>query len=232
MKSIYQKFWSIAPWTALILIMVDLYLIIVYAPQEAMQGLAQKIFYFHVSSAFSMYLSFITAGLGALLYMWKREARFNALAEAGTSVGLLFCAMVLMSGPIWAKPIWGAWWTWDPRLTTTLILFLGFFAVRLLRNFYGTDLRGRLYAAVFTLFCLLDMPLVVFAVKLWRGVHPAVLGKKDSMPFEMKITLIMSFCAVIFFMFCLLALKTRQLILKDKLAELNSQLSERNESWT
>ena len=229
MKSFWQKFMRAAPVLALFFILIDLYLIIVYAPEEAMQGLAQKIFYFHVSSAFSMYMGFATAGVGALLFIWKRENRFNALSQAGASVGLLFCAMVLVSGPIWAKPIWGAWWTWDPRLTTTLILFLGFFAVRLLRDFYGIDPRGRLYASVFTLFCMLDIPLVVFAVKLWRGVHPAVLGEKDSMPFEMKITLFTTLFTVMFLMLCLLVLKTRQLILKDRLEEFVSKISERND---
>ncbi len=229
MNNFWQKFTCATPYIALTLIMIDLFLIIVYAPEEAVQGLSQKIFYFHVSSAFSMYIGFLTAGAGAVLYIWKRESRYNSLSQAGTSVGLLFCAMVLMSGPIWAKPIWGAWWTWDPRLTTTLILFLGFFAVRLLRDFYGIDPRGRLYASVFTLFCLLDIPLVIFAVKLWRGIHPAVLGNKDSMPTEMRITFSVTLITLMFFTFCLLLLKTRQLVLKDNVEELASTLSERND---
>lgn len=204
------------------MLITDFYLIFIYAPEEAGQGLVQKIFYFHVPSAFSMYICFLLAGLGALLYLWKRNSFFNAVAHAGTSVGLLFCAMVLMSGPIWAKPIWGAWWTWDPRLTSTLILFLAFFAALLLRDFYGTDPRGRVYASVLTLFGVLDIPIIVLAVKLWRGIHPSVLGKKDSMPPAMLMTLFFSFFTVFVLMGCLLWLKTRQLQQQEALEELTS----------
>lgn len=223
MKKICSKTSRWLPYATLGLLITDFYLIFLYAPIEKYQGLAQKIFYFHVSSAFSMYVCFLFSGIGAALYLWKKTSFFNAMAHAGASVGVLFCAMVLTSGPIWAKPIWGAFWTWDPRLTTTLILFLIFFAVLLLREFYGTDLRGRIYAAVLTLFGLLDIPLIILSVKLWRGVHPAVLGEKDNMPFEMKITLFFTLITVFALMFCLLQLKTRQAILQDRFDEMSAE---------
>lgn len=178
------------PFILFALLIADFYLIFVFAPEEAHQGLAQKIFYFHVSSAFAMYLSFITAGIAALLYLWKRKPSFDSYSYAGVWTGLLFLSMVLISGPIWAKPIWGTWWTWDPRLTTTLLLMLIFVAYILLRRFFGSDERGALLGAIVTLFGVLDIPLIFFSVKLWRGIHPSVLGGESNMPWEMKLALI------------------------------------------
>lgn len=173
-----------------LLLFADLGIIFFVAPEERTQGLVQKIFYFHVSSAFAMYAGFILAGVFSLCYLIKRSEKFDAYAVAGARVGLLFCTMVLVSGPIWARPIWGTWWTWDPRLTTTLLLWLIFMATVLLREFFGNDPKGRLYGAILTLFGILDIPLVFFAVKLWRGIHPTVLATEDSMPATMKLALI------------------------------------------
>lgn len=227
-KLISKKIPPFLPLLFLIFLVVDLYMIFFYAPEELTQGLAQKIFYFHVPSAFAMYIGFLASGLGAVMFLMKKNPAWNALSHAGASVGLVFCSMVLVSGPIWAKPIWGAWWTWDPRLTTTLILWLIFFATLLLRNFYGPDTRGRVYASILTLFGVVDIPIIVFAVKLWRGIHPSVLGKKDNMPIEMKATLFVSIFTVLVFVCILLWLKTRFNLLEDKLHRLSIQLEEGN----
>lgn len=212
----------------LVFLLVDFYLIFVYAPEERIQGAVQKIFYFHVSSAFAMYLGFLAAGGAALMYLWKRSSLWNAVSHAGASTGLLFCTMVLMSGPIWAKPIWGAWWTWDPRLTTTLILWVIFFSVILLRRFYGPDRRGRVYASVVTLFGVLDIPLVVFAIKIWRGIHPSVLGKSENMPVEMKVTLIFTNFTVLLLFMLVYVLRTRLLLVEEQVERVLDHLHERN----
>jgi len=196
---------------------VDLYLIFIYAPEEATQGIVQKIFYFHVSCAFAMYLGFGLAGLFALLYLFSREILWDCLSHAGQSVGLLFCSMVLVSGPLWAKPIWGTWWTWDPRLTTTLMIWLIFTSILLLRRFFGNDSKGRMASAILTLFGMLDLPLIFLAVKLWRGIHPTVLGTKNNMPVEMKITLIVSNLTILFLFGLLYWLKSRILLAEEKI---------------
>lgn len=190
-----QKF---LPLFFFFLLAFDLYLIIFYAPEEAIQGKVQKIFYFHVSSAFAMYGGFSLAGLFALFYLVQREILWDALSRAGGSVGLLFCSMVLVSGPLWAKPIWGTWWTWDPRLTTTLMIWLIFASILLLRRFFGNTPKGRMATAILTLFGILDLPLIFLAVKLWRGIHPSVLGGGNNMPHEMRLTLIVSNLTVLF----------------------------------
>lgn len=228
MKYFSKKISPVLIYIVFAAVLINLSLIFFYAPEENVQGLVQKIFYFHVSSAFAMYIGFVSSGLAAIMYLFKKTPVWNALSHAAASVGLLFCTMVLVSGPIWAKPIWGAWWTWDPRLTTTMILWLIFFATLLLRNFYGTDHRGRIYAAVLTLFGVLDIPLIIFAVKLWRGIHPSVLGNKDSMPGEMRITLIVSMLTIFFFLFVLIRVLTRQKLLEDKFEVLTGHLSERS----
>src|SRR4051794_766478 len=104
-----------------ILFPVQLWAIFVHAPIEEQMGIVQKIFYFHVPSAYAMYVGFTLAMIGSVGYLWKRRAGFDALAVAGAEVGLLFCSIVLMTGPLWARNAWGTFWTWDPRLTTTLL---------------------------------------------------------------------------------------------------------------
>lgn len=202
-----------------ILLVLNFWLIFCYAPEEATQGVVQKIFYYHVSSAFCMYFGFLIAGLGALLYLLKKEDRYEALSEAGAEVGLLFCTMVLVSGPLWARPIWGTWWTWDPRLTTTLLVWLLFLAITFLRRFVGDQPRGKVATAVLTLFALLDLPLIFLAVKLWRGVHPSVLGKSESMPPSMRLTLIVSNITVMILFFALVRISYLVALRQQRLAK-------------
>ncbi|HSA60475.1 MAG TPA: cytochrome c biogenesis protein CcsA [bacterium] len=216
MKKLSSALFPVLPAAAFLLLTAAYYLIFVYSPEEVNQGLVQKLFYFHVSCAFAMYCGFSLAGLFALLYLIKRKSRFDRLSHAGASVGLLFCTMVLASGPVWAKPIWGTWWTWDPRLTTTLLIWLIFFACLLLRRFFEGDPRGPVYAAVVTLFGLLDLPLISLSVRLWRGVHPSVLGKKENMPVEMKITLLVTNLAVLLLFISVYWVRARLLGLEHK----------------
>jgi len=227
LKKNWQKIFKGLPFISFVLIVLAAFFSIVFAPEEKGQGMVQKIFYFHVSSAFAMYAGFLLSGLFAVLYVWKRKNLWDVCSHAGAAVGLLFCSMVLVTGPIWAKPIWGAWWTWDPRLTTTLLIWLVFFATILLRRFYGMDERGKIYAAILTLFGILDIPLIVFAVKLWRGIHPAVLGKKDNMPWEMKTALFVTMFAILVLFSVIYWLYVRLLLVEDKMHVLNHHLEER-----
>src|SRR4051794_28316566 len=111
------------PALTCVAILAALYVDFVVAPMEQQMGNVQRIFYFHVSSAWMMYVGFfLTAGASAV-YLWKDSRAADRLAVAGAEVGVLFCTLVLITGPIWARPIWGVWWTWDPRLTMTVILW-------------------------------------------------------------------------------------------------------------
>ena len=161
------------------LLVADFYLIFVVAPEEAVQGLVQKIFYFHVSSAFAMYAGFLLSGLFALLFLIRRRTSHFCHCIAGATVGFVFCTMVLVSGPIWAYPIWGTWWTWDPRLTTYTILALIYVAYLMLRQGLEDPGRRARFAAVYGILGFISVPITFFSIRWWRTIHPVIIGSGD-----------------------------------------------------
>ena len=186
--------WSIV--TAM-LVALDAYLIAFYAPLEVNQGAAQKIFYWHVPSAMVMMIFYIIGGAFSIAYLIKRNPKSDALAVSFIEVGFLFCTIVLTTGPLWAKPVWGAWWTWEPRLTSTLFVWLVFFGYFMLRASLEDKDHARLYSSVLAIFGCLDIPIIMLAVKLWRGIHPQVLTARSNLPDEMWLTLIVSIVTVL-----------------------------------
>jgi heme exporter protein C len=149
------------------------------APIDSMQGPIQKILYVHVPCAVAAYLGFaLTAGAGAL-NLWRREERFDRFSAASAEVGVFFCTLVLLTGPIWAKGSWGRWWTWDLRLTLTLLLYLVYVSYLLLRSFTEGSERAARFAAVYAIAGLAVIPLNYFAIDLAGGrtVHPENLGR-------------------------------------------------------
>lgn len=149
------------------------------APIDAMQGPIQKILYVHVPCVVGAYLGFFLTALAGGFYLWRREERFDRLAAAAAEVGVLFCTLVLLSGPIWAKGTWGRWWTWDLRLTLTLLLYLVYVSYLLLRSFTEGSERAARFAAVYAIAGLAVIPLNYFAIDLAGGrtVHPENLGR-------------------------------------------------------
>ncbi len=148
------------------------------APLDAMQGPIQKILYVHVPCVLGAYLGFALTAAGGLAYLVRREERFDRFAAAAAEVGVFFCTLVLLTGPIWAKGTWGRWWTWDLRLTLTLLLYLIYVAYLLLRSFTEGSERGARFAAVYAIAGLVVIPLNYFAIDLAGGrtVHPENLG--------------------------------------------------------
>lgn len=173
------------------------YCILFVAPPEATQGYVQKIFYIHISSALSMYLGFLVGTFGALVYLWRRHAWADALAVAGIEVGVVFCTAVLVTGPIWARPVWGVWWTWDPRLTSTLFCWIIFVAYVFIRRALTDPDRARTASAILAIIGVFDIPIIHFAVQLWRGAHPSVRQTPHAMPREMYMTLYITMAAMI-----------------------------------
>jgi len=166
-----------------------------YTPVEARQGLAQKIFYLHVPAAWSALLSFSLVGLASILYLWLQDPRLDRFAAASAEVGVVFSAIMLTTGPIWAKPIWGTWWTWDARLTLTLFLFflfVGYLALRAAIHEPGERAR---FSAVVGILGLLLVPFIHLSVYLFRTLHPQPIVLKPSapsLPAEMLRTLMIS----------------------------------------
>ena len=168
---------------------------IVYTPVEAAQGAAQKIFYVHVPSAWAGLMAFVITGLLSILYLWLKDRRLDLAAAASAEVGVAFSAIILTTGPIWGKPIWGTWWTWDARLTSTLFLFLLFVGYIVLRGVL-TDpgIRGR-FSAVIGIMALFLVPFIHLTVYLFRTLHPAPIVLKPSrpsLPGDMLTTLMLS----------------------------------------
>jgi heme exporter protein C len=167
-----------------------------YTPVEARQGLAQKIFYLHVPAAWSALLAFSLVGVASALYLWLRDPRLDRFAAASAEVGVAFSAVMLTTGPIWAKPIWGTWWTWDARLTLTLFLFflfVGYLALRAAVQDPGERAR---FSAVVGILGMLLVPFIHLSVYLFRTLHPRPIVLKPSapsLPPEMLHTLLISF---------------------------------------
>lgn len=176
---------------------LNAYAIFYYAPLEATQGIVQKIFYVHVASAFAMYTTLIAGASLGVGYLIRRDDALDAWSVSAMEVGMLFCTIVLTTGPIWAKPMWGTWWTWDVRLTSTFFLWLICAAYFLLRNAFTGD-QAKRFSAIMAVLGLLDVPIIIFAVKIWRGAHPAVLSDKSALPAEMRQVFILTIIVIQF----------------------------------
>lgn len=167
-----------------------------FTPVERLQGGAQKIFYVHVPAAWSTMLAFSLVGLASILYLLMKDERYDRFAAASAEVGTAFACVMLTTGPLWAKPIWGTWWTWDARLTSTLFLFFLFIGYLLLRGAIpeaGTRAR---YSAVLGIFGAALVPFIHLTVYLFRTLHPQPIVLKPSapsLPGDMLATLLFSF---------------------------------------
>ncbi|UCG39225.1 MAG: cytochrome c biogenesis protein CcsA [bacterium] len=164
------------------------------APTERTMGDVQRIFYFHLGSAAAAFASFTFVLVVSLLFILTRSPRFDDLAVAAAEVGVLFCTFVLVTGPLWARPVWGKWWVWDPRLTTTLVLWFLYVGYLVLRSSVH-GYRGAMAAAVFAVLAYVDVPIVYFSVRWWRGIHPIVLRRGGGMDPAMIPPLITSVAA-------------------------------------
>ncbi len=152
------------------------------APDEKTMHEIQRIFYFHVPSAWTAFVAFFIAFIAQIAYLAKRDMKWDWLAVSACEVGLAFCSVVLVTGPIWAKPVWGIWWTWDARLTSTFVLWLLYVSYLVLRTLVSDPNRRATLSAVFGIFAYLDVPLVYFSIRLWRTQHPqpVILGGAGS----------------------------------------------------
>jgi heme exporter protein C len=166
-----------------------------YTPVEARQGMAQKIFYLHVPAAWSALIAFSLVGVASALYLWLHDPRLDRFAAASAEVGVAFSAVMLTTGPIWAKPIWGTWWTWDARLTLTLFLFFLFIGYLALRASVHDPAERARFSAVVGILGMLLVPFIHLSVYLFRTLHPQPVVLKPSapsLPPEMLRTLLVS----------------------------------------
>src|SRR5271154_5413453 len=215
-------------YATLALMVAALFMVFDYVPPEAEQGIAQLIFYFHVPLAWVAFASFGLVAIAGIFYLWLGQQGWDDLGYAAAETGMVFCTLVLVTGSIWAKPIWGAWWTWDSRLTTTLVLWLlyaGYLALRVMGD--EVPQVGRL-AAVVGIVAAADVPVIIVSVRLWRTIHPAVIvtrqgghGLEDP---RMIATLLVSMAAFTVLFVWLLMLRFATLRAAARLSRLGREL--------
>lgn len=195
------------------------WLIWCYAPVEATLGPMQKIFYTHLPLAWWALLSFFLVFLGSIAVLARRSEAADRLCAAAAEVGLLFCGLSLLTGMIWARKSWGVWWTWDPRLSTTLVMWFVYAAYLLLRGLDMAPERRRAVCAVVGVAAFLDVPLVFVSARIWRSIHPAVFASRGGgLEPEMKLTAVACVAATGLFWAGLVWLRKRQLDLSARLA--------------
>jgi heme exporter protein C len=177
MKRIQVGFALLAASTVLVFAFLIAF-IFLHTPmaQMAAGGLAQKIFYFHVPAAYGMYLSGLVCCIASAAYLLRESDARNALAQAAAECAVVFGSMVMVSGPLWAKKAWGVYWTWEPRLTTSLLSVLVYLAVVMVRSFAGNGPAEKKFAAALGVLGTFNLPFIHFAVSWWGGNHPTVIG--------------------------------------------------------
>jgi heme exporter protein C len=195
-----------------------IWLVFLYAPEERVMGAPQRIFYFHVPLAMMTFLAVFVLLVGSVGYLWTRQRAWDDLSRASSEVGLLFCTLVLVTGPIWAKPAWGVWWTWEARLTTTLLLWLLLIGGQMVRSYATNREQGARLAAVVGVIAALDVPIVYKAVDWWRGQHPVLFrpGAKSALAPGMSETFRFCILAFLLLFALLLALRYRLARLEDR----------------
>ncbi len=173
-----------------------------YAPLERVMGAVQKVFYFHVAAGWVGMLGFGLAAVAGIIYLMRRRSRWDLLGVAAIEIGLVFTLINVVTGMIWARPVWNTWWTWDPRLTTATIMELVYIAYLMLRQGIEDPERRARFGAVYAIVGFLSVPLTFFSIRIFRTIHPVVLGSGDptatgafSMTARMTQTLMVSLVA-------------------------------------
>jgi heme exporter protein C len=196
-----------------------LYDALVVAPTEQTMGDVQRIFYYHVPSAWTSFLFFFVNFAASVVYLMRRNPKADAVAITGAEVGLVFCTVVLVTGPLWARPVWGIWWTWDWRLTSTLVMWLIYLSYLVLRRF-SSGSQTPVLAAVLAVVGALDIPLVYFSIWFFRTQHPQpVIGDQGSIDPSMLRVLLVNWAAFLCFGALVFWLRYRQAVRLQEIEE-------------
>lgn len=194
------------------LVVAALWVVAFRAPTEATMGIVQKIFYFHVPAAYSMYLGATACFVGSVGFLWRGTPVWDSVARGGAEIAVLMGLMMLITGPLWAAKAWGVYWTWDPRLTTALLSELIYVAYVVLRTFTGGGEAERKFASALGILGAATLPIIHLSVRMWGGTHPQVITGKGgglSHP-DMKLGLLLGFVAFTLLTGLLLWLRVRQ----------------------
>jgi len=205
---------------------VGLYLALLWAPTEAVMGDVQRIFYFHMPSAWvALGPSFTVVFVCSILYLVKKDLRYDRIAAASAEIGVMFTTITLVTGPLWARPIWGAYWTWDPRLTTTLVLWFIFVAYLMLRASSSPGHKRARLSAVVGIVGWVDVPIVFMSIRWWRTIHPLLINGQ-GMNLDSSMAFVLMYCLAVFSLLYvyLLIIRVRQEELGSRVDRLRQQL--------
>jgi len=161
---------------SVLVLIVAAYLALVYAPEEAVMGQVQRVFYFHVATAWTALLGFVAAGVAGVAYLATKDSKWDIVEVAAIEISLVFFLITIILGSIWARPIWNTWWTWDPRLTTAAVTELIYIAYFMLRQGIEDPGRRARFGAVYTIVGAVSAPITFLAIRLFRTIHPVVIG--------------------------------------------------------
>jgi heme exporter protein C len=165
---------------SLILLGASYYASLMYAPLEAVMGQVQRLFYFHVATAWVGMIGFVLAAVAGIIYLWKKDLKWDAVSVAAVEISLVFFFIAIVLGSIWARPIWGTWWTWEPRLTTAAILQMIYMAYLLLRQGIEDPEKRARFGAVYTLLGGISVPITFISIRVFRTIHPVVIGSGSA----------------------------------------------------
>jgi heme exporter protein C len=208
-------------WVVLLFVMIlALYMAFIQAPREKTMGDLQRIFYFHVPAGMVGLLAFAVNFIASVAYLFKKDRKWDGLALASAESGVVFLAIILITGPIWAKPAWGEWWTWSPRLTSSLVLWLLYIAYLLIRNYVPDPERRATMSAVFGIIAFVDAPIVWFSIRWWRDMHPSAMIETGGLSPAMRPALWTCVAAYLVLMIYLIRRRYYQEIVQQELEQI------------
>lgn len=206
-----SRFDSLLGVVVLIAVIVALYMAFLQAPREKTMGDLQRIFYFHVPAGMVGLVALAVNFVASVMYLARKDRWWDSLALSAAELGVVFMTIVLVTGPIWAKPVWFVWWTWSPRLTSSLLLWMLYVAYLLVRNYVPDPDRRAATSAVFGIVAFIDAPIVWFSIRWWRDLHPSPMIETGGLAPEMRPAL---WTCVAAFLLLLLYLVRRRLFLE------------------
>lgn len=210
-----------------ILGLLNLYFALIWSPPEQQMGNLVRILYFHVGSAWVAFLAFFVTFVFSIVYLFRRNLFFDRIAVSSAEIGVVYTTFTLVTGSLWARPIWNTWWTWDPLLTTTLILWFLYVGYLLLRGtITGLERRARASSA-YGIIAFVDVPIIHFAVEWWRSIHPLVIDETGfAMPGSMVFTLLFGVLTFFALYVLLLYMRTKQESQRIRLYALRERVRE------
>jgi heme exporter protein C len=220
---------------AAVMMLGGLTMVFLYAPREANMGDVQRIFYFHLGSAWVGFFAFFVTMVSGVLYLWKGERRWDTLGVSSAEIGTVFMTMAIISGSLWARPVWNTWWTWDPRLTISAIQWLLYLAYFMLRSGIEDPERRARFSAVYGIIAFLTVPLSFLSIRIWRTIHPVVVAGDSgagtegsfSMTGSMRQTLFFSLATFTVLYFMLLRYRLRLAWADERIAQLRQRVLNR-----